>query len=1110
MKGMVNAMKTIKRVLSGVLAAAMLAASASFVSSAQVTFTDVDGHWAENYITYLVEKDVLNGYKQNDGTYMFKPEDTVTRAEFIKMLDETFGLVETANISGKYKDVEKDDWFYEYFAKAVAQGYIHNYGDNATPNGSLSREEATSLLVRYLDLPDDEKVSTTTFADYGKISSYYKQDVLKAAKASLINGYKEDDGTYTFRPQNTLTRAEALTILYRAAGVIFTEDRSSTDTAAFDNNAVIKKGGIVLTNQTLDGRVIISEGADSGTVFFKQSTINDTLYVRGGANITLESTKVKTLVVDSPDIVSITLQKNSAIETLIINERCTMMIGTGTVVHSLTSNEDAEYVAITGTGTIKKAVINSDGFTSTMVPHEFEIMEQCTATFASKKYQGSSDAQTAFLNTPFMTKENNVHTINVLPMASGTIRYYFTNAEYCPGISDFDSYYNSSAYKSSFDVRANTSESEHTYDTSYVGSFGYIVLQLESDGRYFPPVIIPNKDASGTGFATTPTLKDQSTVTYATSTTGTVYYMYTTVGVQMNTNDFLLAYNDQTKSLKGESSDRSGTVAINATYAAVNRYMIFMFKSSDGLYHTPVIVALGDDGFSKEPTVLTHGTIEYTPSVTGTLYYYYSNSADLPAPEKFNVEWRDAEYSGDESVTKGQSKRLTYKTSYAEKYSYLVLCIRTNASEYMLPVVVEIDYDPGYLSMPEVVDETTIRFKTSDSGKVKYYYSAQQIAPTAATFEKAYSNTSAQYKGEVSVAVGYFSEIKYDASIASRFNYMVIMLEDMFGNDYQPVVVSLLTVSTTGFTTSPYVYGDTIYFKADSNCEVWYFYARSNDSIAISEFYDMWRYARYGDSVTASRGSLQSIPLDTDLLENYPYIVFSTSPSIESDAFTYPVVLDASKGAATDNDTGIRITDITTKDVTLTSFTTGSLFYYETNSSATPSKDNFAREYMNVGTQYRGQLNVSDGTENIRVTVSGVYKYVVLQMESVDSNGNKVLYKAVVVNTAEAKLPDENDPSGSGNTAQGYGFTVKSLDPSARTVTLVPTFSGKIKLTLASEDHVLVLSEKEYAVVAGSEISIPYPQGSGSIGGLNLFLFLQLTAENGDIYERYGGIELIQ
>ena len=52
------------------------------------------------------------------------------------------------------------------------------------------------------------------------ISSYYSDYILRAIDAGIINGYNENGKTY-FKPEKTLTRAEALTILYRAAGCIY-------------------------------------------------------------------------------------------------------------------------------------------------------------------------------------------------------------------------------------------------------------------------------------------------------------------------------------------------------------------------------------------------------------------------------------------------------------------------------------------------------------------------------------------------------------------------------------------------------------------------------------------------------------------------------------------------------------------------------------------------------------------------------------------------------------------------------------------------------------------------------------------------------------------------
>ena len=98
-------MKKFNRILSVVLAVMMALSCAVFAGAANITFTDVANHWAwtNGQIPYLVEKGVLNGYKNDNGTYSFKPDGEVKRSEFIKMLDETFGLTKTTSIS--YNDI---------------------------------------------------------------------------------------------------------------------------------------------------------------------------------------------------------------------------------------------------------------------------------------------------------------------------------------------------------------------------------------------------------------------------------------------------------------------------------------------------------------------------------------------------------------------------------------------------------------------------------------------------------------------------------------------------------------------------------------------------------------------------------------------------------------------------------------------------------------------------------------------------------------------------------------------------------------------------------------------------------------------------------------------
>lgn len=1105
-------MKKIKRILSAVLAAAMISGSAAFVSAAEVAFTDVSNHWAwqRGYIPYLVEKDVLNGYKQSNGTYMFKPDDAVTRAEFIKMLDETFGLTDTISIN--YSDVAVTDWHYSYFAKAAAQGYILNYGKTVDPDGAISREEATSLLVRYLELSDDDKLSASSFADYYDISSYYRDNVLKAAGAGLINGYEEDNGSFTFRPQNTLTRAEALTILYRAAGAIFTASASSRDSAAFEENAVIKTGNITIQNQTLKGRVIVSEGADNGTIGFYSSKINDALYIRGGANVTIAATTADTVVVDSDDIINLSVIESSTIKNLIVNERCAVMLAAGSTVENLIVNSEANLVSITGSGTIKNAEINANNFSSSMVPEEFEIATGLTATFNKTSYEGSSSSQEAFVVTPFVTVENGLYYVNVLPVTDGVVRCYYSNSSYCPTISNFDSYYSSATYRTSFNVSANSAKTEVTFEGSEVASYGYAVLQLQSNGRYYPPVIVPNSDTSGTGFSTDPYLYTESSIKFTASASGTVYYMYSDVGTHMNTNEFLVAYNAQSKELKGEaqgSSIRATTVAINSKYASVNQYMIFMFKSTTGLYYTPVVVSLGDDGFAEDPSVTTPGTIDFTTSVSGTLYYYYSYTDDLPSPDKFNAAYREADYRDTVDVTKNRSASLDYKTRYADKYPYIIMCIRTTDSEFMQPVAVSINYDPGFDTLPEVINDTTIRFESSYNGTVYYYYTKSAKAPSPADFDDIYDDTSSRLRDSVSVVGGQYTRISYDATRASTYPYMAIMLVDKNKNSYQPVVVSLQTTSNTGFTTSPYVYDDEVYFKTSADCEVWWYYARTNDSVSASEFYDGWKTAVYGYSTSVKGGSTSSFAYRESFLDKYPYIVISTSADEDSEVFTYPVILNVKEDNQSTTGSALKVSSIGSNTIYLNAFDDGYVYYYETDEYSIPSNSDFSYVYMKTSSDYSGRTSAKNGADNVEIPFSGKYKYVMIQLESEDSRGNEVLYNVLCVNVSDKSSSGDDSGSSDGATKVGYGFALKDIDPRARTVTILPEYSGTVTVSLGTANYGSVFGTSTYTVTKGEEVEISYPNGS-MVGKLDLYLYIQLTDTSGNVYQRYGGIQLLE
>ena len=108
-------------------------------------FPDVkDGEWYVPFVVTAANKGIISGYP--DG--VFRPQNTVNTAEFLKMLSLTFGLSE--NLSYSYTDVRSTDWFAPY--AGVAQKYTLFPGRTTrlNPSANLTRKEVAIAIYQYL------------------------------------------------------------------------------------------------------------------------------------------------------------------------------------------------------------------------------------------------------------------------------------------------------------------------------------------------------------------------------------------------------------------------------------------------------------------------------------------------------------------------------------------------------------------------------------------------------------------------------------------------------------------------------------------------------------------------------------------------------------------------------------------------------------------------------------------------------------------------------------------------------------------------------------------------------------------------------------------------
>lgn len=169
----------------------------------EIKLTDIDSHWAKESIIDFVSKGILNGYEDNT----FKPDNSITRAEFVKIVNKVFGFSEVGEV--KFTDVNENDWYYNELQIAVNKGYINGYEDNTfRPNNQITRQEAASIISNILKISGDGNLD---FADKDSIGDWAKSSVDALNDNNIMGGYEDN----TFRPNNNMTRAEAVVTLSR-------------------------------------------------------------------------------------------------------------------------------------------------------------------------------------------------------------------------------------------------------------------------------------------------------------------------------------------------------------------------------------------------------------------------------------------------------------------------------------------------------------------------------------------------------------------------------------------------------------------------------------------------------------------------------------------------------------------------------------------------------------------------------------------------------------------------------------------------------------------------------------------------------------------------------
>lgn len=172
-------------------------------------FTDIGNCYAQTEIVDLHNRGIINGV----GDKTFAPNKSISRAEFITMLDRTLGISPLDSHVAAFRDVPRKSWAFGWIQAGVELGIANGTEIAAfSPNNSITREEAATLLVRALKIKTNQNDPQTraSYADASSISGRAASYVMLADQAQLMHGF---DGN--FRPREAITRQETAVVLYR-------------------------------------------------------------------------------------------------------------------------------------------------------------------------------------------------------------------------------------------------------------------------------------------------------------------------------------------------------------------------------------------------------------------------------------------------------------------------------------------------------------------------------------------------------------------------------------------------------------------------------------------------------------------------------------------------------------------------------------------------------------------------------------------------------------------------------------------------------------------------------------------------------------------------------
>jgi len=242
-------LKYIRSILALVVTLGTFSATQAFAAEKTVDQYYIDDvsyeHGAYEELERFLYTDILDGYEETEtfeedgevyeySSILLKPENTITRAQFTKILVNAMNLTQGKN-SKSFLDVKNTDWYYDYVQVASSRGVITGKEDGTfKPYDKITRAQMAVMIYRAFEQTVDFSSTGKTFKDVRQDSFAYEA-VVKTAAVGIIKGYGDD-----FKPNDFAKRSQAVLMIDRALhqepgtaqdelDVITTVDRNVTE-----------------------------------------------------------------------------------------------------------------------------------------------------------------------------------------------------------------------------------------------------------------------------------------------------------------------------------------------------------------------------------------------------------------------------------------------------------------------------------------------------------------------------------------------------------------------------------------------------------------------------------------------------------------------------------------------------------------------------------------------------------------------------------------------------------------------------------------------------------------------------------------------------------------